>query len=469
MRNTHATALALAGALAAALPGCALDVGDLNNPSLDDLQNHPTVVTIGAASTGLLVGNRRNHAAENGYVNLLGILGRESYNFDVADPRYVSEMLQKKLNPGNGPFGGNFWSGPYNNIRLAVVVLEAVDKVELLSDAEKSAIRGFTKTIEALDLLEVVATHDTNGAVIDLDPDPLAPPTPLVSAPDTYARIATLLDAGVADLNAGGDSFPFALSKGFGGFDTPATFIKFNRAIRARAAAYTGDYPATLAALAGSFIDDTSANINLNVGVTYVYSNKPGDTANQLINVNIYAHPSIATDVQMNAMTGLVDARLTNKTAVAKNPGQRGATLNFHPLYPDSESPVSLIRNEELILLKAEALFATGQVADAVAHLNIVRTIAGRLPALTNPTPTMDEFITELLYEREFSLLFEGHRWIDVRRLGRISTLPIFVTTKTDGTMVPDVLNVRFPIPLVECDARPGEPRCLLGSTDPAP
>ena len=78
MRKTHATTLALAGALAGALPACALNVGDLNNPSLDDLQSHPTPVTIGAASTGLLIGNRGNRAAENGFVMELGILGREA-------------------------------------------------------------------------------------------------------------------------------------------------------------------------------------------------------------------------------------------------------------------------------------------------------------------------------------------------------------------------------------------------------
>jgi len=469
MRKTHATAFALAGVLAGALPACGLDVGDLNNPSIDDLQNHPTVVTIGAASTGLLVGNRRNHAAENGYVALLGILGREAYNFDGADPRYVSEMLVNKLNSGS-PFGGNFWAQPYSNLRLASIVLEAVDKVDLLSAADKSAIRGFTKTIEALDLLEVVATHDSNGVVIDLDPDPLAPPTPLVGVTETYSRIVSLLDDGVTDLTAGGGSFPFALSKGFAGFDTPATFIKFNRAIRARVAAYQADYPAVLTALTTSFIDDTSANIDMNVGVYYAYSTKPGDTANQLINPNIYVHPSIEADAEKDG-AGLVDARFTRKTATAATPGSRGATLNFRALYPNPEASVALIRNEELILLKAEALFKTGGtgVAAAVAELNIVRTISGRLPALTNVTPTEPEFITELLYERKYSLLFEGHRWIDVRRLNQLETLPIFVTTKGDGTMTPDTLNVRFPLPLAECDARPGEPDCLLGSTNPTP
>ncbi|HET9990718.1 MAG TPA: hypothetical protein VFQ65_19445, partial [Kofleriaceae bacterium] len=95
-------------ALCVAVAGCNLDIGDLNNPSLDDLQNHPTAALVEAAATGLLIGNRVNVATEVGYVNQLGILGRESYNFDQADPRYITELLQSPLAAGS-PFGGAFW------------------------------------------------------------------------------------------------------------------------------------------------------------------------------------------------------------------------------------------------------------------------------------------------------------------------------------------------------------------------
>jgi hypothetical protein len=103
-------------------------------------------------------------------------------------------------------------------------------------------------------------------------------------------------------------------------------------------------------------------------------------------------------------------------------------------------------------------------VTAAVDELNIVRTGSGRLAPLTG-TPDRATFIAELLYERRYSLLFEGHRWIDVRRLGQLSTLPIFVTHDEDtGEDTPDELNVRFPIPTAECDARGDEPACALGS-----
>src|SRR5215468_9875545 len=166
MRIQTLSALALAGVLAPlAVTACDLDVPDLNDPSLDDLKNHPDAISVGAACTGLLIGNRGNKAAENGYVVQLGILGREAYNFDAADPRYIGELLVGDLNPGS-PFGGNFWAGSYANIQLGNVILGALDKAPDLSDTDKAAVRGFVRTINAIDLLEVVVTHDSNGVVL---------------------------------------------------------------------------------------------------------------------------------------------------------------------------------------------------------------------------------------------------------------------------------------------------------------
>ena len=121
-------------------------------------------------------------------------------------------------------------------------------------------------------------------------------------------------------------------------------------------------------------------------------------------------------------------------------------------------SPIPVIRNEELILLRAEARFFTGDVAGAMEDLNFVRTTSGGLSAIPG-TPDEQEFLDALLYERRFSLLFEGgHRWIDTRRFGRLGDLPIDL----DGFVV----NQRYPIPSAECDGRPNEPACAMGSRE---
>ena len=51
-----------------------------------------------------------------------------------------------------------------------------------------------------------------------------------------------------------------------------------------------------------------------------------------------------------------------------------------------------------------------------------------------------------ILYERRYSLLWEGHRWFDVRRYNRINTLPLDIATH---------FRVRvMPVPQAECLAR---------------
>jgi starch-binding outer membrane protein, SusD/RagB family len=485
MNTTRLIVPALAGVLLLGVAACDLDVPDLNNPGLDLLQDHPDAVAISKACTGLLIGNRGAIANEFGYVDDLGILGRESYNFDTADPRFVSELIAGTLSKGS-PFGGGFWTGPYANIWLANQTLHALDKVpaEGLSDADKSAVRGFVHTIMALDLLQVIVTRDSNGAVIDTDHALGEPLGAIVSKPMVYAKIVELLDGAVAELDGGGAAFPFLLSSGFDGFDIPhpvtghpTSFRMFNRAIKARVAAYIASdapdaskptaYQAVLDAVGMSFIDDdTTGNRtpDFDLGVYYTYSTKTGDATNGLINPNIFAHPSLEAEVAKTT-AGKPDDRFTRKVAKITDPKKQGSSgeseqplksdLSFSPLYPSPESPVGLIRNEELILLRAEALFFTGDTHNANVELNKVRTLSGLLEPAPETTdrPT---FVAQLLYERRYSLLFEGgHRWIDLRRFGQ--PLPL---DRPD-----DKANVRFPIPLAECNARPSELACMGGST----
>ena len=461
MRKQLPSIVAITASLALVpLTGCDLEVGDLNNPGLDDLENNPTRSNISSASVGLMIGNRRNRAAANGYVSQLGILGRESYNFDGADPRYIGELLAGTLQPGS-PFGGNFWAGPYANMRLANLVQRGVEQVAEFSPQEKAAILGWSKTIEATDLLEIAVTRDSNGAVIDTDRELDAELAPVVSVEDTYTQIAKLLDEAAEHLSMAGAAFPFTPSPGYAGFNTPENYRKFNRGMRARVAVYAKDYPAAITALGDSFINDEAATVAaLNAGVSHVYSTNSGDAVNGLINRNIFAAPSIVTDAQSNGATK--DLRLTRKTTqvppeMARSSGGLSSDIRF-TIYSGPTAALPIMRNEELLLLRAEARWFTGNREGAIDDLNVVRTVSGGLAEIM-PEPTVDDdFLTALLYERRYSLLFEGgHRWIDTRRLGKIETLPLEV----DGHQ----RNVRYPIPLAECNARPGEPRCALGSS----
>src|SRR2546429_645092 len=141
-----------------------LDVGNLNSPGLEDFQNNPTRSQVLSVASGLLLGTRTGIAPQNGYVSLLGILGRESYNLDPADPRFVSEMLVGPLDGGSPAFGGNLWANPYRNIRNANLEPPAPNKAPPVSDAEKEAIPGCTQTITAFDYRKGISTRDSNVA-----------------------------------------------------------------------------------------------------------------------------------------------------------------------------------------------------------------------------------------------------------------------------------------------------------------
>ncbi|HZN95743.1 MAG TPA: RagB/SusD family nutrient uptake outer membrane protein, partial [Myxococcales bacterium] len=209
----------LAAAALAFGPACdSLDSTDLNNPSIEALTKTPTRSGILAASTGLVTGHRVQVAQTNGFVSLLGILGRESYNFDKADPRFISEMLEApSLDSSSPAFGGNEWQQPYQNIRNAFVVLGALDAVDpaALTAVEKDTIKAFAKTIQALDFLVVHNTRWTNGGPIDVNRPLTETPAPFKTKEEILAHVATLLDEAAALLSPLDEPFPFPLGNGF--------------------------------------------------------------------------------------------------------------------------------------------------------------------------------------------------------------------------------------------------------------
>ena len=127
-----------------------LVVPDFNNLKIEELtgEDVPRVVVVTAAQ-GLFVRARQGIAGRAGYVSELGIIGRESYNFDAADPRFVTELLRDPLDGGNGAFGGAHWAPRYRGFRDADNVLNAVDVLDPMDmdDSDKEGLRGIAKTL----------------------------------------------------------------------------------------------------------------------------------------------------------------------------------------------------------------------------------------------------------------------------------------------------------------------------------
>ncbi|MDO4229464.1 MAG: RagB/SusD family nutrient uptake outer membrane protein [Capnocytophaga sp.] len=78
------------------------------------------------------------------------------------------------------------------------------------------------------------------------------------------------------------------------------------------------------------------------------------------------------------------------------------------------------LRLADILLLKAEALVATGNLTDAATLVNQVRTRVN-LPALASSvTSSADAMEAAVLKERRLELAFEGHRWFDLLRSGKL-------------------------------------------------
>ncbi|NOX37035.1 MAG: RagB/SusD family nutrient uptake outer membrane protein [Calditrichaeota bacterium] len=404
-----------------------LSCGELNfpNPNAPDLENVPIQTLVSGAEAGM----RIDYAI---YLRAVSVVGREAYYFEPADPRYTGELLFGRPDPG-GFIVNRPWSARY---RVVADCRFLLDKANNFSGAEKAGIEGFAKTIMAYQLLLNLNYLDENGIKLDFSGDLNAP---MASKAEAFAFIEQNLDEGYTALQAAGDAFPFQLSSGFSGFDNPEGFAKFNRALRARVAIYQNKFQDALDALDASFIDP---NAPMDLGVYMVYGTGLGDQTNEIYEnpeapfVKFMAHPSFETDAEAG------DQRFASKVF------KRSDVTKFDDLTTDlaitvTESDVDrlpIIRNEELLLIRAEANIGLGKLADAQTDINVVRQAAGLGPVTLTDA---DQAINQLLHERRYSLFIEGHRWVDMRRFGRLDALPIDRPDK-------DKILDKMPIPETE-------------------
>ncbi len=411
--------IAISALLLIFVTSCEIDeVIDPNNPSRSKIEENATLGEL----NNLVAGTESLFRDEIGfYYDAVSIVGREYYFFTDSDPRYTGELLGKgsSILDNAGFYGTHPYASRYRVILNAKILLNALNNTNAgLTTQETNGYIGFAKTLQAHSYLIALNMQGSNGIRFNVnDPDNLGP---FLTQAESLTQISNLLDEAYTALNNAGTTFKFTLSSGFTGFNNPQTFGKFNRAIKARVEMYRGNKTAVLTALTNSFMD---MNGSLTMGPSHFYSTAGGDIPNPVYRVPgaaeaIVAHPSFSTDVQPN------DDRVSLKTT------SRGATYTFDGLsgdrdvtiYSSLSSPIKIIRNEELILLHAEANIGTNNT-EAINSINKIRT-SHNLAAYAGGT-TDAEVLNELLYNRRYSLFGEGHRWIDMRRHSRLNQLPI--------------------------------------------
>ncbi|HEY4217353.1 MAG TPA: RagB/SusD family nutrient uptake outer membrane protein [Gemmatimonadaceae bacterium] len=448
-----------------------LNIVNPNSPSPTGAAADPTAFQLFA--TGLM-GDQRG--TRSGFITSTGALGRENYNFSPQEGRFATHPIVgitiggiQQLDPTSTYFG-NIWGGQYGALRDIYNFKKTITLNQSLTAAQQASSLGFAQTIESMMIFELLQVHDTLGVVVQLTDDPTAP-APFVSRDSGYKYVMNTLDAAATNLAAGGSTFAFTLASGFTGFTTPTTFLQFNRAIKAKAAAHyatagggASAWQTCLTALQASFLNagaTTRAALDVGAYDTYAASPDSPNGLTQATNTNLYAHMSFQTDAQLKA-NGQPDDRYTAKIRTGlpsrqgpptgSGPTTGSSTLGFS-IWPTVSSSIPIIRNEELILIRAEAKLATGDRAGAIADLNVVRVNSGGLPPSTlTASSSADDILTGILYEKRYSLMMEGDRWVDMRRYGRLNQLPLDVASGPNKNFVATV----EPIPSSECQVRKG-------------
>jgi starch-binding outer membrane protein, SusD/RagB family len=164
-----------------------------------------------------------------------------------------------------------------------------------------------------------------------------------------------------------------------------------------------------------------------------------------------FGHPSLRTGAQLQADGVSLDQRFLDKLVTrpvrsAGTPQVLTSDLGWIR-YPSPNSPIPLIKNEELLLLRAEANIGLNNLVPAVADIDTVRVRSGGLLPYAGLV-TQQALLAELLYNKRYSLMYEGgHSWIDFRRYGLTSSLQ--GPTERPGPP-PDVIFLTLPVPTSE-------------------
>jgi hypothetical protein len=452
--------LALAGLAAA---GCKDNPvsNPIDNPTVDALSGALTRITLQQLATGALAQDR---VGINGFSYMIegSIFARDAYRVDASEPRFVQETLGGNPDPGSFA-GGGAWGAYYTAIRAENTLKNALASASAsnFTSAEINATRGFIQTIKALDYWRIIEMHDSVGATIQTD-DPTAI-TDIKCKATVLTYIAALLDSANADFGAAGAAtvLPFTLPSGLTAFGRDysivSNLVKFNRGLKGKVDFYRGlDRKNPTPALFATAIAELTQALggaapgavppaDFVKGPYYVFvpggsENAPSAISDSKVGLN----PLVADSVQAGdtraskivprtLLTGFgVSTTVTFVRAVASSANQA--------------APLGILRDEELVLLRAQAEIEAGQLANAILDINDVRTSYG-LAAVAPATKAAA--IDAVLYEKRYSLLFEGpQRFDDLREYGRLNAANLRKETPTDP------FNAALPLPRGELQIR---------------
>lgn len=370
-------------------------------------------------------------------------IGFDNGGQGLGDGRYGFILNSTSLAPTS------LWVANYGIINSATRIIEASTAIEVESDEMEqfNSIVGQARAIRAFahfQLFSYFTTDYTNdGAMCCIGVD-FIPVVDQELPRNTNGEIIALINA---DLDA---AFPLLPAT------SDPTFINkdFVTALRARMAAYRGQYAQALGfanELLGKYpladqtqyvdlwadLDNTEVIFKLERSVGDSYDNQGtsgGGWAGSLyafVNATLAGSPYFEMgravfngfapgDIRA---TAFLDPSSLIDPDYATNPNFVNDDILVVSKYPGSDgqplmNDLKVFRSSEMLFIAAEAQAAAGNLSGAAALLKQLRDarLGQDTPALTFANET--EAFGAILDERRIELVFEGHRYKDLKRLG---------------------------------------------------
>ena len=438
------TFIAIAGlTVAAAACKDSTGVGNLNAVTADALASGLTRSSTQLLVTGLVNLTRANMGL--GFVVFTETMARDVYRLDPNEPRYITETLGG-LSDGSGFVGGGVFAAEYGTIRSGNTILNGLPGATGLTAAEKTAVMGFVEAQKALAYYRLIQTRDSLGIAVDVNHPITDPPAPFVCKPNALLFVSQLLDTAKTNLQAAvtaGTAFPFILPSGYkvdGDFTTPAAMLQFASGLQGEIELYRtldvaynhtykkpteGSAQNAINLLTASYLSTASPTVTSLAASPYnQYSTASGEVVNPIADVLIYVNPAVTDSINAG------DLRAAKFTAATTNT-RYGVSSSFKPTASDPTTnlttPLPILKNAELILLRAQAELelntAAGNAA-ALSDLNVVRTVEGGLAPRVLPVAGIvkDSIRAYILYEKRYSLFGLGpQRFVDLRAYNQLN------------------------------------------------
>lgn len=487
MKSNNILAAALGIVLALSLASCEkfLDLQPISEESSG--KAYTTASQIEAALTGVY----ESFQSSEFYVwdNVIASDVRSDNHYAGGDNPEVIAFDQLAVTPTNGRIN-MYWSTLYNAISKANTVLERLDAVtdSKLTDTRRRQIRGEALFLRAQHYFTLAKLF---GGV----PLVLAPTTSTL--PDDVrvprAELSAVYAAILRDLDEAASLLPDTYGADAGVNKSRATAGAAN-ALAAKACAQmpAPDYARALQYIAK--VESSKANYRL-IDFAHLFDGNHFNNDESILEIQytggpegnygpqLLLPPSISGDSWrkfvtpshslVNAFDAEADVVRKNATILFENVqwvdeywgNAVGSSVAFSYKWKNASGWASadrqyVLRYGDIVLLKAEALNETNQLAHAAAEVDKIRTRAQIAPLSAAAKANKESLRLAILNERRLELAQEAQRWDDLVRFGAaVSTMQnlveIDLRTGQRTTYPMTQAKIWLPIPQQELDRNP--------------